>query len=203
MPGWWPTRRCWRPRIPDSVGEAYNITSHCRITQREFLDMLADAIGAPRVTWHYPFWYAFYGGFSLEIRDRLLAQPEAAARHPLRCLAAGPVPGIQHGEGPPEAGLDARPDVSGEHRADGPLVPGRRARRGCPTTGCRPWSGSARDSRPLRTAAAAPGLPGRLRARPRRWPGRSQPRRNRPGSPGDRGDGAACSTTGKTQRKPT
>ena len=58
--------------IPDSVGEAYNITSHGRITQREFLDMLADALGVPRVTWHYPFWYAFYGGFSLEIRERLL-----------------------------------------------------------------------------------------------------------------------------------
>jgi nucleoside-diphosphate-sugar epimerase len=59
-------------RDPGSVGEAYNITSHGRISQRDFLDMLADAIGAPRVTWHYPFWYAFYGGFSLEIRERLL-----------------------------------------------------------------------------------------------------------------------------------
>jgi len=56
----------------NSAGEAYNITSHCRITQRAFLDMLADAIGAPRVTWHYPFWYAYYGGLSLELRDRLL-----------------------------------------------------------------------------------------------------------------------------------
>ncbi len=57
---------------PNSVGEAYNITSHGRITQREFLDMLADALGVPRVTWHYPFWYAFYGGLSLELRERLL-----------------------------------------------------------------------------------------------------------------------------------
>ena len=59
-------------RDKNSVGEAYNITSHARITQREFLDMLADALGAPRVTLHYPFWYAFYGGLSLEIRERLL-----------------------------------------------------------------------------------------------------------------------------------
>jgi 2-alkyl-3-oxoalkanoate reductase len=59
-------------RDPNSVGEAYNVTSHGRITQREFIDMLADAIGAPRVTWHYPFWYAYYGGFSLELRERLL-----------------------------------------------------------------------------------------------------------------------------------
>ncbi|MBV8487506.1 MAG: NAD-dependent epimerase/dehydratase family protein [Planctomycetaceae bacterium] len=59
-------------RDRNSVGEAYNITSHSRITQREFLDMLADALGAPRVTLRYPFWYAFYGGLSLEIRERLL-----------------------------------------------------------------------------------------------------------------------------------
>jgi nucleoside-diphosphate-sugar epimerase len=69
---------------PGSVGEAYNITSHRRITQREFLDMLADALGAPRVTWHYPFWYAFYGGFSLEIRERLLR-----ARKPPRVTRYG------------------------------------------------------------------------------------------------------------------
>jgi nucleoside-diphosphate-sugar epimerase len=57
---------------PIAVGQAYNITSHTWITQKQFLDMLADALGAPRVTWHYPFWYAFYGGFSLELRERLL-----------------------------------------------------------------------------------------------------------------------------------
>ena len=59
-------------RDPDSVGEAYNITSHDRITQREFLDMLADALGVPRITGHYPFWLAFYGGLSFELRKRLL-----------------------------------------------------------------------------------------------------------------------------------
>jgi nucleoside-diphosphate-sugar epimerase len=69
---------------PGSVGEAYNITSHRRITQREFLDMLADALGTPRVTWHYPFWYAFYGGFSLELRERLLR-----ARKPPRVTRYG------------------------------------------------------------------------------------------------------------------
>jgi nucleoside-diphosphate-sugar epimerase len=57
---------------PGSVGEAYNVTSHAPITQRQFLDMLADALEAPRVTWRYPFPYAFYGGFALEIRERLL-----------------------------------------------------------------------------------------------------------------------------------
>jgi nucleoside-diphosphate-sugar epimerase len=57
---------------PGSVNEAYNVTSHCRITQREFLDMIADALSSPRITWRYPFWYAFYGGFALELRERLL-----------------------------------------------------------------------------------------------------------------------------------
>ena len=112
-------------RDPGSVGEAYNITSHCRITQREFLDLLADAVGVPRVTWHYPFWFAFYGGFSLEVRERLLLRQETAAGHPLRGLAAGPTPRIQHREGPRPAGLDAGPFVSRGHRADRALVPGR------------------------------------------------------------------------------
>lgn len=59
-------------RDAGSVGEAYNIASHRRITQREFLDMLADAVGEPRATRHYPFWYAYYGGFSLEFLGRAL-----------------------------------------------------------------------------------------------------------------------------------
>ncbi|MDR3618849.1 MAG: NAD-dependent epimerase/dehydratase family protein [Paludisphaera borealis] len=56
---------------PESVGEAYNVTSQAAITQRQFLDMLADALDVPRVTWRYPFLYAFYGGFALELRERL------------------------------------------------------------------------------------------------------------------------------------
>jgi nucleoside-diphosphate-sugar epimerase len=57
---------------PTSIGEAYNITSHCRITQRQFMDMIADVLCVRSVTWHYPFWYAYYGGLSLELRERLL-----------------------------------------------------------------------------------------------------------------------------------
>lgn len=60
---------------PGSRGEAYNVTSHSAITQREFLDMLADAVGVARPTWRYPYWYAFYGGFALELRERLLRNP--------------------------------------------------------------------------------------------------------------------------------
>ena len=37
-------------RDAGSRGEAYNITSQGRITQREFLDLFADALQVPRVT---------------------------------------------------------------------------------------------------------------------------------------------------------
>ena len=57
---------------PSSRGEAYNITSQGRITQREFLNLFADALEVPRVTRHVPYPLAFAGGFLLEIRDRLL-----------------------------------------------------------------------------------------------------------------------------------
>ncbi len=60
---------------PKALGEAYNVTSHSAITQRRFLDMLADAVGVPRPTFRYPYWYAFYGGFALELRERLLRNP--------------------------------------------------------------------------------------------------------------------------------
>jgi nucleoside-diphosphate-sugar epimerase len=61
-------------RDPDSRGEAYNITSHGRISQQAFLDIFADALGAPRVTRHVPYRLAFAGGFLLELQDRLLGR---------------------------------------------------------------------------------------------------------------------------------
>ena len=48
-------------RDPGSRGEAYNITSHGLITQKEFLDLFADAFGAPRVRRHVPYWLAYSG----------------------------------------------------------------------------------------------------------------------------------------------
>ena len=59
----------------DSCGEAYNITSHGPITQREFLDLFADAFGYPRVRRHVPYSLAYAGGFLLEMQDRLLDVP--------------------------------------------------------------------------------------------------------------------------------
>ena len=56
---------------PDSRGEAYNITSHGPITQREFLDLVADAIGTPRATRHVPYKLAYFGGMLYELGGRL------------------------------------------------------------------------------------------------------------------------------------
>jgi nucleoside-diphosphate-sugar epimerase len=70
-------------RDPESRGEAYNITSQGRITQRAFLDLFADALGAPRVSRHLPYRLAFAGGFLLELQDRLLgrANPPRVTRY--------------------------------------------------------------------------------------------------------------------------
>jgi nucleoside-diphosphate-sugar epimerase len=61
-------------RDPGSRGEAYNITSQGRITQRAFLDLFADALRVPRVTRHVPYAAAFAGGFLLEMQDRMLGR---------------------------------------------------------------------------------------------------------------------------------
>lgn len=59
---------------PGSKGEAYNITSHSPITQRQFLDMFADAFGLPRVIRRVPYRIAYTGGFLMEMQGRLLGQ---------------------------------------------------------------------------------------------------------------------------------
>jgi nucleoside-diphosphate-sugar epimerase len=60
---------------PGSCGEAYNITNQGPITQREFLDMIADALEVPRVARHIRFRAAYIGGFLLEMQGRLLRSP--------------------------------------------------------------------------------------------------------------------------------
>jgi nucleoside-diphosphate-sugar epimerase len=57
---------------PGSRGEAYNITNQGPITQREFMDLIADALGSPRVTRQIPYRLAYRGGFLLEMQGRLL-----------------------------------------------------------------------------------------------------------------------------------
>jgi nucleoside-diphosphate-sugar epimerase len=57
---------------PIALGEAFNITSQGRITQREFLNLFAEALGLPPVTRQVPYSLAFMGGFLLELQDRFL-----------------------------------------------------------------------------------------------------------------------------------
>jgi len=59
---------------PGSRGEAYNITNQGAITQREFLDLIADALSVPPVKRHIPYRLAYAGGFLLEMQGRLLKQ---------------------------------------------------------------------------------------------------------------------------------
>jgi nucleoside-diphosphate-sugar epimerase len=68
---------------PGSRGEAYNITNQGPITQREFLDLIADALEVPRVTRHIPYRLAYAGGFLLEMQGRLLrtARPPRVTRY--------------------------------------------------------------------------------------------------------------------------
>jgi 2-alkyl-3-oxoalkanoate reductase len=61
---------------PGALGEAFNVTNHGHITQREFLNLFADALSLPPVTRHVPYRLAFTGGFLLELRDRLLRRLE-------------------------------------------------------------------------------------------------------------------------------
>jgi nucleoside-diphosphate-sugar epimerase len=70
-------------RDPRSEGEAYNITSQGRITQRAFLDLFADALHVPRVSRQVPYPLAFAGGFLLELQDRMLrrAHPPRVTRY--------------------------------------------------------------------------------------------------------------------------
>jgi nucleoside-diphosphate-sugar epimerase len=58
-------------RDPNSVGEAYNITSMGRITQRDWLNLFADACGAPHPTRHVPYRSVFGVAFILEAIGRL------------------------------------------------------------------------------------------------------------------------------------
>jgi nucleoside-diphosphate-sugar epimerase len=60
---------------PGSIGEAYNITNHGRITQEEFFNLFAEASGAPRVTRHVSYRLAYAAAFVLEAHGRLTHRP--------------------------------------------------------------------------------------------------------------------------------
>ncbi len=57
---------------PGSVGEAYNVTSMGPITQREWLNLFADACGAPRPSRHVPYGVTFAVATGIEAVCRLI-----------------------------------------------------------------------------------------------------------------------------------
>ena len=57
-----------------SVGEAYNITNQGPITQRAFINLLAEAAGAPAVTRQVPYRVAYAAALLFEAKGRLVRQ---------------------------------------------------------------------------------------------------------------------------------
>ena len=58
-------------RDPGSVGEAYNITNQGRITQKEFMNLFAEACGAPPVRRRLSYPVVFAASFLFEAHGRL------------------------------------------------------------------------------------------------------------------------------------
>jgi nucleoside-diphosphate-sugar epimerase len=57
---------------PQAKGQAYNLSSEGQITQSDFLDLLADELGRPRIRAHVSYRLAFWGGFLSEVVGRLI-----------------------------------------------------------------------------------------------------------------------------------
>ena len=56
---------------PNAVGQAYNCSNDGELTQRQYFDLLADALGAPRVKKTVPFKLAYRVAFFLECLGHL------------------------------------------------------------------------------------------------------------------------------------
>ncbi len=57
---------------PEAKGQAYNLSSEGEISQSDFLDLLADELGRPRIQGHVSYRFAFWGGFFSEAIGRLI-----------------------------------------------------------------------------------------------------------------------------------
>ena len=68
---------------PRAQGQAYNLSSEGEVSQREFLDLLADVLGRPRIRRHVPYWLAFWCGLLSEAVGRALSssQPPHLTRY--------------------------------------------------------------------------------------------------------------------------
>jgi nucleoside-diphosphate-sugar epimerase len=57
---------------PAAVGKAYNLSSDGEATQQQFLNMLTDALGQPRISRHVSFRLAFAGAYLGEVIARII-----------------------------------------------------------------------------------------------------------------------------------
>lgn len=57
---------------PRGKGQAYNLSSEGEVTQREFLDLLADELGRPRIRKQVSYSFAYWGGFLSEVIGRII-----------------------------------------------------------------------------------------------------------------------------------
>jgi nucleoside-diphosphate-sugar epimerase len=57
---------------PRAKGQAYNLSSEGEITQRDFLDLLADELGRPRIRGQVSYPFAYWGGLFSEVIGRLI-----------------------------------------------------------------------------------------------------------------------------------
>jgi nucleoside-diphosphate-sugar epimerase len=57
---------------PEAKGQAYNLSSEGEITQHDFLDLLADELGRPRIRKQVSYQFAYWGGFLSEVIGRMI-----------------------------------------------------------------------------------------------------------------------------------
>lgn len=57
---------------PPAAGQAYNLSSEGEVTQSNFLDLLADELGRPRIRGRVSYSFAYWGGFLSEVVGRLI-----------------------------------------------------------------------------------------------------------------------------------
>ncbi len=126
---------------PGSIGEAYNITNQGPITQREFLNLLAEAAGAPPVRRKVRYGVAYAFAFGFEVKGRLLR------RRPLGRYAAWLMGrSLEYGTEEAQTRLERTPGLSY------PESIGRRAMAGRSRERHGHWSN---EPHPLRLSVAA------------------------------------------------
>jgi nucleoside-diphosphate-sugar epimerase len=57
---------------PQAKGQSYHLSSEGEVTQSQFLDLMLEELGRPRIRGHVPYWFAYGGGFLSELIGRLI-----------------------------------------------------------------------------------------------------------------------------------